>query len=336
MARASASDVVSMFPHAAPKSGMYESFYLRAVAPDEPLGVWLRYTVHKRPGQPPRGSLWCTVFDAAAAGPFMHKRTTDQLTAPVGGWIEIGGDSLLGPGVAVGVCGPARWSLHFGGEESQLRHLKQAWLYKAPLPRTKLTSPLPSARFEGSVELPDRTLQLDGWSGMVGHNWGSEHAERWIWLHGVGFQESPSAWIDVALGRVLVAGRLTPWMASGAISLDGRRTRLGGLGARGLRVAERATRCTLSLPGEDGLTVEAHVDAPQGAAAGWRYADPDGGEHDVVNCSVAQLALNVRPRGAAATTLHTDHGAAYELGTRTLKGTREHAHGVTLAPFPDG
>ena len=29
---------------------MYESFYLRAVSPEEPVGVWIRYTVHKRPG----------------------------------------------------------------------------------------------------------------------------------------------------------------------------------------------------------------------------------------------------------------------------------------------
>jgi hypothetical protein len=146
----------------------------------------------------------------------------------------------------------------------------------------------------------------------------------------VGFQEDPDAWLDVALGRVLVAERLTPWMASGAISLGGRRTRLGGLGARGLRVAESASRCTLSLPGEGGLIVEAHVDTPRGGAAGWRYADPDGGEHDVVNCSVASLALNARPRGGAATTLHTPHGGAYELGMR------EDDHGVTIAPFADG
>jgi hypothetical protein len=309
---------------------MYESFYLRAVSPDEPVGVWFRYTVHKRPGQAPRGSLWCTVFDATAGSPFMHKLTTDQLISPNDGWIEIGDDSRLGEGVAEGVCGPVRWSLRFSSEEPELRHLKQGWLYKAPLPRTKLTSPSPAARFEGTVELPDRTLSIDGWRGMVGHNWGSEHAERWIWLHGVGFQEDPEAWLDVALGRVLVAGRLTPWMASGAISLNGRRTRLGGLGARGVRVAESASRCTLSLPGEGGLTVEAHVDTPPGASAGWRYADPDGGEHDVVNCSVASLALNVRPRGGAATTLHTHHGAAYELGMR------ERDHGVTISPFADG
>jgi hypothetical protein len=340
--------VSAVFPNTSIGAGMYESFYLRAVSPEEPIGVWFRYTVHKRSGQPPRGSLWCTVFDAAAGRPFMHKHTTEHLTAPAGDWIQIGEGSRLGPGEAVGVCGPARWSLRFTGEEPELRHLKQAWLYRAPLPRTKLTSPFPAARFDGTVELPGRTLQLDGWRGMVGPNWGSEHAERWIWLHGVDFQESPSAWLDVALGRVLVAGRLTPWVANGAISLDGRRMRLGGLGARGLKVAESAGRCTLSLPGENGLTVEAHVDTPQQAAAGWRYADPDGGERDVVNCSVAALALNVRARGEAAQTLHTRHGAAYELGMRTLNGTPsgahpeghkqagERDHGVPLAPFSDG
>ena len=122
----------------------------------------------------------------------------------------------------------------------------------------------------------------------------------------------------MALGRVLVAGRLTPWIANGAICIDGRRSRLGGLGARGLKVAESPGRCSLTLPGERGLLVEAHIDMPPGGSAEWRYSDPGAhgpdGEHDVVNCSVAALALNVRPRGEAATTLHTAHGAAYELG----------------------
>ncbi len=88
---------------------------------------------------------------------------------------------------------------------------------------------------------------------MVGHNWGSEHAERWIWLHGVCFAEEPRAWIDVALGRLKVAGRMTPWVANGALSLDGRRHRIGGLSGRGLEVSETAEGCTVRLAGADGL-----------------------------------------------------------------------------------
>jgi hypothetical protein len=356
--------VESMFARAPIEQGMYESFYLRAVSPEEPVGAWIRYTVHKRPGSPPRGSLWCTVFDAARGAPFTHKHTSPELSVPPGGWIRIGspqrasagerataatagasagaeGDGgSFGPTAAEGACGPARWSLRVSGAEPELRHLARAWLYRAPLPRTKLTSPAPSCRFDGAIVISDpthpRTIELRGWRGMIGHNWGAEHAERWIWLHGVDFAEDDAAWLDVALGRVLLAGRMTPWLASGALCLDGRRLRLGGLGARGVRVAESAARCSLTLPGEGGLLVEAHVDDPPGAAAGWRYADPDGGEHDVVNCSVASVSLNVRPRDAAARTLRTSHGGAYELGMRTLTGTSERDHGVPLAPFADG
>jgi hypothetical protein len=313
---------------------MYESFYLRAVAPEEPAGVWIRYTVHKRPGARPRGSLWCTVWDGASDRPFQHKLTSEELDAPSGGWISIG-DARLSPSEAHGTCGQASWSLRFASPEAELRHLPRAWMYRAPWPRTKLTSPAPAARFEGTLVLSDparpRTLRLDGWRGMVGHNWGAEHAERWIWLHGIGFQESPDAWLDAAIGRVRIGRWLTPWVANGALSLDGRRIPLGGLGARGTLVAETPRHCRLSLPGAGGVVLDAHVDAPADAIAGWRYADPDGGEHDVANCSIAALTLTLRQAGSApARTLHTAHGAAYELGMR------ERDHGVEIAPFPDG
>ena len=96
-------------------------------------------------------------------------------------------------------------------------------------------------------------------------------------------------------------------------------------------VFRRAQGCRLNLAGAGGLTVEARVEVPADAAAGWRYADPRGGDHDVVNCSVATLELTVtQPGGAAARELRTAHGCAYELGMR------EHDHGVAIAPFTDG
>jgi hypothetical protein len=309
---------------------MYESFYLRAVSPDQPLGLWIRYTVHKRPGEPPKGSVWCTVFDASAPAPFMCKHTTDDLRAPTDGWIAIGAGSTLGPGIAEGICGQARWSLRFRSPEPELRHLPRAWMYRARLPRTKLTSPAPGATFEGTLELDDRRIELDGWRGMVGHNWGVEHAERWIWLHGIDFQEQRGAWIDVAIGRIIVAGRVTPWVANGALYLDNRRLRLGGLRARGLRVQETARSCELLIPGEDGLTVRASVQEPPDTAAGWSYADPDGGTHEVANCSIAALRLTLDRAGHPSQTLHTAHGGVYELGMR------ERDHGVPIAPFSDG
>jgi hypothetical protein len=268
----------------------------------------------------------------------MHKSTSGELAVPAGGWIAIGG-SELGPAGAEGSCGRASWSLSIEAPEPELLHLPRAWMYRASLPRTKLTSPAPAARFGGTFTLasatptreePSRTVDLHGWRGMVGHNWGAEHAERWIWLHGIGFREEPEAWLDVAIGRVRVAGATTPWVANGALSLDGRRHRLGGLGARGLLVAETPRHCRLSIPGAGGISLQAHVDAPADRTAGWRYADPDGSDHDVANCSIASLALTVNRPGLPSRTLDSPHGAVYELGMR------ERDHGVSIAPFPDG
>jgi hypothetical protein len=319
------------FPAARLGSGMYESFYLRAVSPDEPLAVWIRYTVHKRPGGTAKGSVWCTVVDARRGEPLMQKLTTERLRVRSDNWIAIGEANDIGPRGAQGRCGEARWSLSFVPQAPELRHLAPRLLYRLPLPRTKLTSPAPIASFDGVVELGGRrAIELQGWSGMVGHNWGSEHAERWIWLHGLDFAEAPGAWIDVALGRLRIAGRMTPWVAAGAFSLGGRRFQIGGLLRRGLQVAEGPRGCTLRLPGEDGLVLEARVEVPADSTAGWRYADPNGGEHHVINCPVAAIELRVREHGKRPRTLKTAHGGAYELGLR------EHDHGVPIAPFADG
>src|SRR5437588_12491478 len=91
------------FPSVPQARGHYESFYLRACSPDEPLGVWIRYTVHKRPGREPTGSLWFTLFDASAPGPVTSKVTlpSEAVAAGDGSFIRIGASSF-GPNQAAG------------------------------------------------------------------------------------------------------------------------------------------------------------------------------------------------------------------------------------------
>jgi hypothetical protein len=312
---------------------MYESFYLRAVSPREPVGVWIRHTVRKPPGRAATGSVWCTVFDASRGAPYMHKSSFEELQVPPGGWIDIGGRARIGPEGAAGECGPARWSLRFAAEAPELRHLRPRLLYRTPLPRTKLTSPAPLARFDGVLELAGREpIELAGWRGMVGHNWGSEHAARWIWLHGCDFAGAPGAWLDVALGRVRIGSRLTPWVASGSVWAEGREHRLGGLGAARPVVRESAAGAELEIGGPGRFLLTAHVEVPPGSAAGWRYADPGGAQHSVVNCSVAGLELTLARRGEGGrVVLRSAHGGAYELGAAGA----ERPPGVVFAPFGD-
>src|SRR3954447_16611175 len=307
----------------------YESWYLKASHPTEPLGVWIHYTTHQKAGAPEKGSLWFTLFANGTPQAAKFTPGPEALSRGGGAFIRIGG-SAFADGRVQGSALEANWDLSFEHPEPELRHLPRDWMYKAPVPRTKLTSPFPDARFSGRVAFGDQVVELDGWPGMVGHNWGSEHAERWIWLHGSSFDgEAANTWLDVAIGRIKIGPWTTPWIANGVLSLEGHRYPIGGIEkARKTTIDEHPDHCTFTLPGAE-LTLAGEVRAPRERFVGWVYADPDGSQHNVVNCSVAALTLDVK-RDGSPLRLESAHGAAYELGMR------ETDHRMTIQPFPDG
>jgi hypothetical protein len=322
------------FPGFAPATGGYESFYVKAAAPDRSRAVWIRYTVSQRPGQAPSGSMWFTWFDRGAAGPVASK-----VTVPAPPRVAEGDRLHVGAGVfhagALSGAAPsssldASWDLEYDATAEPLWHLPRPWMYTARLPRTKLLSPVPATRLRGSVRMGADSVELDGWPAMVGHNWGSQHAERWIWLQGGVFEgHRDDTWLDVALGRLRLGRFTTPWVANGALSIDGRRHLLGGLGrTRATRVTETVTGCEVGLTGP-GIALSGRVSASRKDLVGWLYADPDGSEHDTVNCSIADLVVEVRLDGAAPVVLRAPGSATFELGMR------EKDHGVPLQSFAD-
>ncbi len=316
---ASVDPTAARFPDVPARAGHYESFYLKLCHPTEPMGAWIRYTVHKRPGAAPTGSLWFTLFEPV--GPRAAKLTAPDPATGGADWLRVG-EARIGADGANGAIGDeVAWRLVLEGAEEPLLHLPAAWMYRARLPRTKLLSPAPAARFSGALTVDGRSVEVDGWRGMVGHNWGAQHAERWIWLHGI---TDDGDWLDAAIGRVKLGPLTTPWVANGALSVAGDRHPL-----RRVRVTEQPDQCTFRLSGR-GLEVRGTVSAPRERFVGWLYADPDGSEHHAVNCSICDMRLGVSRGGGAAAELVVSAGAAYELGMR------ERDHGVQVQPHPDG
>jgi hypothetical protein len=319
----------------AAKAGHYESFYIKACRPGGGQGIWIRHTVHKRPGAESNASIWFVLFDREAGGPRATKATVPaaELSAPVGLWIRVD-RAEIGPGRASGSIATealkASWDLTFAGDAEPCKYLPADWLYGAPVPRTKFVAPFPSARFDGRLEVDGQEIELQGWPGMIGHNWGSEHAERWVWLEGTGFPDSPDTYFDAGAARIKIGRRTTPWLPSGMLVLDGEAHRLGGFGkVRSASVKESPTACEFTLPGKD-IVVRGRVSAPQKDFVGWAYADPKGPEHHTVNCSVSDLELTVERPGQPDRKLTLAAGAAYELGMR------ETDHGIPIQPYPDG
>ena len=323
----------------AAKDGVYESLYFTAHHSTEPRALWVRHTVLKPPGKSPRASLWCTWF--ADGGVRAAKVTTSDVLSPPGRRLQVGEHGWIGSaGAAGGVDQPglrARWELTFHRPEPPMFHLPHRWMYSAPLPRTKSLSAAPMLTLAGSLEVDGQPVGVDGWPCSIGHNWGAEHAERWIWIHADAAADAGGAggpttdgpvWLDIVVGRIRIGPVTTPWIANGAVSVAGRRHHLGGLrpGA-GTAVIEHDTGVTVVVRGS-GITVEVRSETDPAGSVAWRYADPVGGTREVVNCSVARATLAIGRRDGGNLVV-TAPVSAVEIGARRRRLD------VPLQPFPD-
>jgi hypothetical protein len=313
------------FGSVSPDLGHYESYFVKAHHPSEPIAFWLRHTVHQRPNKARTASLWLTLFDRdeVTAG----KQTVPDPEVPGGGYIQVGPATLTpagGKGRLASHTLDAGWSFTFDGADDEVRHLPAAWMYDAALPRTKTGTPHPGVTFEGRVG----PYRVDGWRGLVSHNWGSQHAERWIWMH---CALHDGGWLELVLGRIRVGRFTTPWIANGALQLEGERHRLGGpKRARSTLVDEHATGARFVVCGDDGVRIEGSVEAPASRFVCWRYADPDGPEHHSAHSSLCDLRAEIVQPGRGAVEIHAPMAASYELGMR------ETDHGLTVQPYDDG
>ena len=202
-------------------AALYESHYLTAADPAGGRALWLRFTALKRPGEPAHPTTWLTclrrVGRGAPGAAGDRARAAGRSRSAVGA-IEPGGDRAVGhPGRAerrgcrapdarrprarlarrAGTCAgsraPARWpTCPRGGSMT------------VAVPRSNGAALVPAASATGTLVLDGDEVTIDGWEAMVGHNWGSEHAHQWCWMHAGGLGEDGRGWLDLALVRIRI------------------------------------------------------------------------------------------------------------------------------------
>jgi hypothetical protein len=299
-------------PRAPTRAPLYESHYLTAVDPAGGRAVWLRYTSDKRRGELPRGSLWCTFF--SSTGPPVARRTADPQVLPAPGpreWAQIDGSSI-GPDGAHGKLEDCAWSVSWQAHAAPLPYLPARLLYDRRLPRSNGAAIAPDATFGGRLEVAGDVVDLSGWRGMIGHNWGSDHADRWIWLHAAGLGAGdPGGWLDLILARVSVGPWLSPWLPSGALLLDGTRRLIRATAARGLRVQIDGERLELELPRVPGGGLRVRAGSPADHTVEWDYPTPGGAVRQVRHCSIATARVTL----GTAEAFQGTSGVSVEVGS---------------------
>ena len=303
-------------------AGGYQSWFVSARDPVSPRALWIRHTRHRSGQGPESVALWCTVVDPdLGQSPTVVKQVFGAFPPTASAGPErFRGQAAMGPQTA-------RWDLAITGGQPALRPLHPPVLYRMPLPRTKLEVPVPDGQVTGLLEINGDEVSVSGWRGTVGHNWGSEHADSWVWLHAADFGAAPQAWLELVLARIKVGPARSPWTAMGALSLGGEPIPLGGLGRRP-RVDARPDQLTASIT-SPGARLELSVTTDDDAAVAVAYTDPRGGTRAVRHAALAHVELTVHRPGDRELTLSSSRGA-YEYGTRQPMA------GIVPQPLPEG
>ena len=300
----------------------YESWFVSARDPGSPRALWIRHTRHRPRQGPESAALWCTVIDRdPGKRPAVIKQVFSAFPP----------ETAAGPGQFRGQAAmgehSAHWDLAITGGQPPLRPLRPPVLYRAPLPRTKLEATVPDGYLTGELEIDGRTVTVSGWRGTAGHNWGSEHADSWVWLHAADFGAAPEAWLELVLARIRVGPARSPWTAMGALGLGGERIALGGLGRRS-RVDARPGHLAADVYAP-GTRLRLSVALAEDDRVAVAYADPRGGTRTVTHAALASVELIMQRPGNRELTL-TSGRAAYEYGAR------QPVPGIVPESLPEG
>lgn len=300
--------------------GHVESYFVKATSPDGKRALWLKHTLLVEPGPEQNGiaETWFVAFErgkpargAKAKLPIAHGSYRSHPFLIVLG--ESSFDSKSAKGRLSSSDGDIRWDFTLASRMRAYRTFPFDWMYTRQFPRTKTTTPAPSAVLAGSLVVHGETWTLDGWSAMQGHNWGTSHSHRWTWAQCSDFPGAKGAWFEAVSARMRAAGVSSPWLSIGALHVDGRTHRFDS------PTSWIATRtCTglffyeVAFESAEAV-VSARVEAARDEVVCLRYENPDESTRSCLNSKLARIVLDVNVRGGASHRLESDR-CALEIG----------------------
>ncbi len=290
------------------RDGHYESFYVKANAPDRRLGLWIKHNLMAPAGSdaPPFGESWAVLMDGDAGEHLVAKRVVpaDEVElSPPGGIVRLG-PALLTDSRAEGEIPDERgrlsaaWAVDLAGDEPPLLHLPAAWMYTAAFPRKKMLTPRPFLELSGTFRVGDREVDLGGWTGLQGHNWGRAHAVDYAYANANRFHQRHDARFDGFSARIALGSVTTPRLTACVLRLGD--TEFAFNKARRWLGSGRYPfpRWSFQLHGDRGHRLSGALEATPAEFVGLAYADPTGTMADCLNTKFArgELVLERRVR----------------------------------------
>lgn len=311
-----------------PRAEHVESYFLKL---NDPLGrraLWLKATILARPGKEPVAETWAIAFDregehvaAKEVVPISEASFSRERFEVRAASVRFSAGKLAGKVKARGH--EIEFSLTFDTGGEPLVPFPSLRMYETRLPSSKFVTPYPSTRFSGSYRVDGAAVDVDGWLGMQGHNWGRRHAEHYGWGHCNQWNKAPGLLLEGVTARVKLGPVVAPPLTLICVWHEGNHYQLSGVRelakARG-KVTERSW--SFRAESEE-ARVEGELSADTKDFVGLYYENPDGDMTYCLNSKIARGRMRLEVRGKPALVVETN-SAALEIGTK------DPSHGVRM------
>lgn len=304
-----------------------ESWFLRANHPTRPLAIWLKTTVLIPRKGKPITEAWACLFDRESGRAWGAKVTegldhqiTGSMSSRVGGCemdLRDAGGAARGHLSRDGLT--ARWDLSWervaGPLGDPLCFLPSRRMLADQVPTFKLVTPTPAAVFSGRIWVDDQPIDVDGWHGMVGHNWGRKYTHAYAWgqvlfTDGAG---QPFCMAEGCTAQVKLAGVLTPPISCLVVRRQDQEYRFDNVLALWRQRAHRDDlHWSVRLSGPDGEALLSMRAAPSDVVT-LGYVNPDGRLSYCLNSKLAHAVLRVNPTNGDGFECVSESGGALEF-----------------------
>ncbi len=299
-----------------------ESWFWRANHPTEPKAFWLKATILASEKEEAVAETWCCTFDGTTQTVWGSRDTVPFDRATFGDTIEVAGCRFTRApdgGRSSGQIDDRSWDLTWTpvpgplGEPLCMARFRR--LIDGPFPKNKTLTPHPTLRFKGEMDWGGERVVIDDWIGSQGHNWGQAHAHTYAWGQCVftDGEGEPMATAEAFSARILIAGRLTPFISALSVRHGGRTyhfNRLVDLWNQQAHLSQDGW--VLKIRGPAGEAVLSMSSKPEETAC-LGYHNPDGHLSYCLNSKLARATLRVNPVNEEPFECHSDHSSALEF-----------------------
>jgi hypothetical protein len=197
----------------------YEVWFLKLNHRATGAGLWLRYTfLSPAEGRgEPVAEVWGIFFDTRDPKRNLAIKQTfpaPQATIGRGPFAIRIGESALTNASASGLLRRAeseiRWDLRWDPNPEAFEPFPYAFMYRAPIPKTKFNSPNLDIRFRGTFTVNGETYACEEEPGQQAHLWGTKSADQWAWAHCNAFEENGGTVFEGLSAKIRIGPIRTP------------------------------------------------------------------------------------------------------------------------------